>query len=643
MKSLKNKYEGQTISIVGSGPSIKYLKAEHIADGPVIAINRATVEVEALDIAGPVYSMQKDGNQQGKRKRPGDVFRNEHINSDCKYQNNCTGQCGLMTRPTRATLLVHKHESLHCFSDYLPRLVFDWKELGLPCIECSTIIAIQIGKRMGCTKFRFVCCDAHATGDLYDRARGKIEPGYYEQRIHMKINFLPELDYEFVTPGSKIEVADKRKVSIIIPVIRPEKARRCIEAIRENAGMKWDQYEVLTAQDIDGVGCPEMVKRLTEMSIYDLVMFLGDDTIPEKDFLFNALVAMESLPDGWGVVGLNTEGPMFGPRDPMIPKNRNPLAHWMADKRMLEHIPGGNFFSTDYKHCWCDNELRDIADELGRWVFARDAEIKHDHPVNTNEEMDDALKKAYSEENQKHDKKTYLRRKIDRTRDRLGIRLALAYPITYEIIYSAFSFSNLYAVTSYITGSLRDNGRSPSLDILTPTQPGNHDAVRNNLVVQALGFGCTHILMMDTDQVYYSPDTIQKLLAHNKPVVGARVHRRYPPFDPILLREKDGKHYHMEREEIERVVGNGETVSVPATGCGCILYDTRVFIDIDPPWFRHTKTAEGRSKGEDIYFCEQLKRSGYEIFVDTSVEISHLTLMEVNMDTYRLYQALYEK
>jgi len=638
LETLHKKYEGQTVSIIGSGPSIEHLELKHFEDDPVIAINRAVVKVEALAASGvDIYSLQKDGDQRGRLEY--------QRSSDCKYQENCQGQCGLMVRPERAALIVHKHESNNCFPDYSPRFVFDWKYLGMPCNEFSMATAIQIGRFMGCAKFRFICCDAHATGDLRHGETGQVQNTYQGQRINIKMNYLPDLDHEFITPGPDIEVKWGRKVSIIIPVIRPEKAKRCVDAIRENAGLKFDQYEVLTAQDIDGAGCPEMVKRLTEMSVYDLVMFLGDDTIPQKDFLKNALIAMDSLPDGWGVVGLNTEGPMLGLDDAAhIPKDSNPVAHWLVDKRMLEHIPGGNFFSTEYKHCWCDNELRDIAIEQGRWTFAMDAEIKHDHPINTKGELDDALKKAYSEENLKHDKKTYFRRKIERTRDRKGLRLALAYPVTYEIIYTAFCFSNLAIVANYIVESLRNNGSVPDINILMPEYAGNHDAVRNNLVTQALVLGCTHILMMDTDQVYHAPDMIQKLLDHKKSVVGARVHRRYPPFDPILLKEtEDGKHYHMDHDEIERIISNGETVNVPATGCGCILYDMRVFIDIDPPWFQHAKTDEGRSKGEDIYFCEQLRRGGFEIFVDTSIDITHLTLYEVGMDTFRLFRKLHER
>ena len=128
------------------------------------------------------------------------------------------------------------------------------------------------------------------------------------------------------------------KVSIIIPIIRPESAARCKKAIRENAGISVKQYEIIDSVDTSGVGCPRMVKVLTRIANHDLVMFLGDDTVPQKDFLKNALIAMDTLPDGWGVVGLNTEDP----------RGSNPMAHWMAHKKMLKHIEGGDFFSTDY-------------------------------------------------------------------------------------------------------------------------------------------------------------------------------------------------------------------------------------------------------------------------------------------------------
>jgi len=80
-----------------------------------------------------------------------------------------------------------------------------------------------------------------------------------------------------------------RKISIIIPIIRPRKAKRCINLILKNAGVPQDMFEIITEEDNDRIGCPEMVKRLVAKSEGDLILFLGDDSIPQKSFIKNAL------------------------------------------------------------------------------------------------------------------------------------------------------------------------------------------------------------------------------------------------------------------------------------------------------------------------------------------------------------------
>jgi len=414
------------------------------------------------------------------------------------------------------------------------------------------------------------------------------------------------------------------KVSIIIPIVRPESAERCKEAIRKHAGLP-DQYEIVELVDTAGAGCPWMVKKLTEMANYDLVMFLGDDTEPQPGFLKAALEEMAKLPDGWGVVGLNTEDP----------SGSNPLAHWLAHKKMLIHIPGGDFFSTDYNHCFCDNELKDIADMLGRWAFAEGSRILHNHPVNGRNNDDKNYDLVYGDDNLKHDQKTYMIRKRERMRAKHGTRLALAFPLTDIWTYSQFTFSILNVVMNHMICLFNDN-KPLHLSILMPNFPGQIDAVRNDLVLQALQDGCTHILMMDTDQIYPDVKMIEKLLAHKLPVVGAKVHRRYPPFDPILLRGKLGELEPVSDEDILK----GGLVKVDATGCGCVLYDMSVFDDIEYPWFELTKGENGAPIGEDIGFCMKLKERGIDIYVDCSIDVRHLALMAVGWDTHRLHKKL---
>ena len=425
-----------------------------------------------------------------------------------------------------------------------------------------------------------------------------------------------------------------RKVSIIIPVIRPASARRCEEAIYENAGVPASQFEIVTAVDTEGIGCPEMVKMLTQKTKYDLVMFLGDDTVPQENFLKNALMEMHDLPDGWGVVGLNSGGKESDKT------KRYFYSHWLAHKNILEHIEGGNFFSTDYVHCWGDVELSDIAKDLDRWTYAKDSIITHYHPIFDTAEWDDGYTKAYSPENRIYDEREYYKRKRARMEKKYGTRLAIAEPLTFDMVHSQFHFSSRNVIIQYIMHLVRSNDYI-NIDLLTPDFPGQIDAVRNNLVEKALRLGSTHILMMDTDQIYSDPDMIKKMISHKKPVVGARVHRRYPPFDPLMMRGEIGVHYPVPDEEIFKDDEFASLVEVDATGCGCVLYDTSVFIDMFPAqWFKMRVGDKGQPIGEDIGFCADLKEAGIDIFVDCSIDIKHITLLAADWGTYKLYEKL---
>lgn len=161
---------------------------------------------------------------------------------------------------------------------------------------------------------------------------------------------------------------------------------------------------------------------------------------------------------------------------------------------------------------------------------------------------------------------------------------------------------------------------------------GDIAAARNSIVRQALLEGCTHLLMCDTDQVYPA-DTLSRLIAHDKDVVGVRVHRRWPPFDVILYRGEVGKYNHVPDEECF----SGDLVEVDATGTGCLLFKMDVFDRIAEPWFK-MEIRDDNPVGEDIYFCDKARKAGVRIFVDTSIEVGHLTTHTVGRGNYELFK-----
>jgi len=402
-----------------------------------------------------------------------------------------------------------------------------------------------------------------------------------------------------------------KSVSIIIPVIRPEKVDRCKKAAIENAGIDASRIEIVSEVDVDRIGAPKIVKRLVNKSTHGLVLFLGDDTIPQPNYLINALAAMETLPDGWGLVGLNDQF-----------HDGNQLAtHWLADKRLLEHL-NNEFFHTGYIHCFCDNELIDRCRELDRYVWAQDAVIEHDHPLITGKDPDEGHRKAMDRENYNADWKLYCRRKIDRNVFKLGIGLPIG---------KRREPNNFWI-------SLLNTDKPAESVLMVPRKEiyefaGDIAILRNDLAQQALREGCSHLIMMDTDQVY-PENTILQLLSHDVDVVGGVVHRRYPPFAPILYRGTLDKYQYVPDEEMY----SGDMIEVDATGCACMLIKTEVFLDLDYPWFEIQRKPNGKTVGEDIGFCYKLRSKGKQIYVDTSVSVDHMSEVCVNRSMYELFK-----
>ena len=415
-------------------------------------------------------------------------------------------------------------------------------------------------------------------------------------------------DFKYLIQTGRIDPDTIPNVSIIIPFIREDRVKECIGAIKENAGLPDDKYEIIAELDKDRIGCPKMVKKLVDRSKYELVMFLADDTVPQKDFLIRATKGMNNFDGLWGLVGLN-DGMQDG----------NDLAtHWLANKKLLDYLDNREFFFTGYNHLFCDRELTDIAKSIGRYYWAEDSIIKHNHPSANKEYIDQDYLDVYSYEPARKDHKLYLSRKKARGVIKLGIGL----PLTDNKVYTNF-FASFVAM------------EKPDFTLLMPHAPGTIEAIRNNIVVQALRDQCTHLIMMDTDQVYPT-DTITKLMSHRKDIVAVNVHRRYPPFDSILYRGTLGKYVHVPDEECF----SGDLIEIDATGCGCVLYDTEIFLDIDPPWFEHYVHLDGRVVGEDIDFCSKIRTFGHKIYADTSIEVGHTSVMVINRDFYLVYKQL---
>ena len=168
---------------------------------------------------------------------------------------------------------------------------------------------------------------------------------------------------------------------------------------------------------------------------------------------------------------------------------------------------------------------------------------------------------------------------------------------------------------------------------LKPSSGGPIDSVRNDLVLKALACDCTHIWMTDTDQVY-PQNVLMQLLEHDVDIIAAKVHKRYPPYDPILLRG-NLDHFDLVPDE-EWSKDGGQTIEVDATGFGSVLINMEVFEKIDRPWFQFdlSHPGPGGPVGEDIGFYTKARAAGFRVFVDCSIKIGHLTRMTITEESY---------
>jgi GT2 family glycosyltransferase len=156
---------------------------------------------------------------------------------------------------------------------------------------------------------------------------------------------------------------------------------------------------------------------------------------------------------------------------------------------------------------------------------------------------------------------------------------------------------------------------------VTSTVHGQSPAAgRNIMIQQALDNNCTHIFFMDDDMVF-PPDTLRKLLAHDKPIVSALYLLRSFPHRPAFF---------------DKAYANGRCKFTPLTkelkglvkgvnaGLGAVLIKTEVFRNLEEPWIR---LGELEKDGwcDDVGFFNRCREVGYDIWCDLDAPVGHMT------------------
>jgi len=168
------------------------------------------------------------------------------------------------------------------------------------------------------------------------------------------------------------------------------------------------------------------------------------------------------------------------------------------------------------------------------------------------------------------------------------------------------------------------------------------DVARNELVEAFLRLpdSYTHLLMVDSDAMIH-PETLQRLLSWDQPLVGALAFTRYGPCLPTVYRGQRPDHpgaFQVLLDEVHGWVNRhrelmsskpvvleprppDSLIEVDRTGCHCVLIRRDVLQAIPSPWFVAELMRRNR---EDFYFFEQAQQAGFRVYVDLGCMTSHL-------------------
>lgn len=147
---------------------------------------------------------------------------------------------------------------------------------------------------------------------------------------------------------------------------------------------------------------------------------------------------------------------------------------------------------------------------------------------------------------------------------------------------------------------------------------------RNAIVRAAQQVGSNYLLMLDDDHIIDIEHTthpapgyefLRKLLSYEKDIVGALYYQRGNECLPVAMKEvAPGRYEFLKDHEL-----TGGLQKVDVVGGGCMLINMRVFDFLEDPYFRPELDI-----GTDMQVCENARKAGFEVWLDSSIEIGHL-------------------
>lgn len=185
------------------------------------------------------------------------------------------------------------------------------------------------------------------------------------------------------------------KVSIIIPTLREEGLKRVLASIAK-LNYPEDKIEIITLVDEPRHGVAKRLAEGVEKSSGEWIVYAADDMEFEPDCIIAAYQAHRLEGDhGKGLIAFNGGS--------VSPDEGNICEHFMIHRVLLEILPRGEIFDTDFHHVGVDNLLWARMRKAGEAHRCEHARFIHHH-FSRGEAMDAVHKIGWDEERVAHDR-----------------------------------------------------------------------------------------------------------------------------------------------------------------------------------------------------------------------------------------------
>lgn len=182
---------------------------------------------------------------------------------------------------------------------------------------------------------------------------------------------------------------------------------------------------------------------------------------------------------------------------------------------------------------------------------------------------------------------------------------------------------------------------------------GRTPARRHEIGCEAcIDWGASHILILGGDQTYPDKDMIPRMFSHMKadsieefigrkqvinclvPIRGHKPGQGTRPFQPIgmTLDKESG-------EEIQITKDMGDLIPASTIGTGVMLFEADILFDMPKPWFddHFLPGTNSVQKMQDVAFVHRLNEMGAKVWVDTTIEVKHLVVLEADESFQRRF------